>query len=187
LRQGDPAAAEDELTRAIQLGVDRSEVVVPLAQAFLRQGKYRELLDRFPPEGLPIAQRAELLVLRGQSLRSIGDAASALRAYQDAAVLDAQNLSALLAQADVLSYQGKIKDASTLVERALSVAPNDAAAWNVKAAVAPAAGDIEGALAAYAKCLSIAPQFTDARVGRASLLVGLGRDVEAATDLDYLR
>ena len=55
LANGDAAAAEDTLEKALQLGVDRSEIAIPLARALAAQGKHRAVLERFPAEAVPPA------------------------------------------------------------------------------------------------------------------------------------
>jgi len=94
---------------------------------------------------------------------------------------------ALLAHADLLLLQGKRPEAAKLVDLALSVLPNDIAAWNFRARIAQASGDIATALSAYGKALSIEPHSLDARIGRATLLIDLKRDQEVANDIEYLR
>jgi putative PEP-CTERM system TPR-repeat lipoprotein len=187
LRQRDLVSAEQELSKALAMGVDRSEVIVPLALALQGQGKHKEVLERYSPEGLPVAQQVELLLVRGESFRTLDDTKSALRAFQDAAVLDPGNVPALLAQADLLAAQGKRAEANSFLDRALSLTPDSAYAWRVKAGILLTGGDNQAALAAYSKAIALDPHSAEARVGRASLLIGLGRDSEAATDIEQLR
>jgi putative PEP-CTERM system TPR-repeat lipoprotein len=187
LRLGDAGAAEEEFTKALHLGVDRSEVIVPLAEALRDQGKYKNLLEKYLPEGLPPAQKIDLLVLRGQSFRALGDLNSAAAAFEEARRLDPKYLPALIAHADLLMLQGKRPEATVLVDRALSIAPNNIAALNFKAMIAQASGDIATALTAYSKALSIEPRSLDARIGRATLLMELKRDQDVANDMEYFK
>lgn len=48
LAEGDAVGAEGALSRAVGLGVNRSEVALPFAQALFAQGKFQAVLDRFP-------------------------------------------------------------------------------------------------------------------------------------------
>ena len=187
LRQSDPAAAEQAFTKALQLGVDRAEVAVPLAQALLDQAKYKDLLEQHLPEGLPSARKVQLLVLRGQAFRGSGDLNSAVAAFEEARRLEPEYVPALLAQADLLLQQGKRRETIALVERVLSIESNNISAWNLKARVAQSMGDVAGALTAYSKALSIEPRSLDSRVGRATLLMDLKRDQEAESDIEYFK
>lgn len=55
LQNGDVVAAEVAFNEALRLGVNRAEVVVPLAQAYMAQGKQSQVLSQslFAVAGLP--------------------------------------------------------------------------------------------------------------------------------------
>ncbi len=70
LKNGDAQGAEVTFAKALKLGADRAEVIVPMAQAYLAQGKYDTLLERITPEGLlPRQTQIEILILRGTRRR----------------------------------------------------------------------------------------------------------------------
>jgi putative PEP-CTERM system TPR-repeat lipoprotein len=187
LVQGDPVEAESALGRALELGADRSEVAVPLTQAFYDQAKYEAVLERFPPESLPQAQRTEVLVLRGHAHKALGDAGAAMRAFEEARKLDPRSVPALLSQAELLAQQGKRDEAARLADQAVAAAPDNARLWNLKGALAAAAGDAQSALAAYEKALAVNPNHAETRIARVSLLLDLGRKAEVEKDLAHLK
>ena len=82
LARGAAADAEDAFSKALKLGVDRSEIAVPMAQALYDLGKYQELLERFPAEIVVRPRQPELFVLRGHAYKAIDDPESALRAFE---------------------------------------------------------------------------------------------------------
>jgi putative PEP-CTERM system TPR-repeat lipoprotein len=186
LARGDAAAAEAALKRALELGVNRSEIAVPMAQALHDQGKYQDLLERFPAEGVPTARRLELLVLRGHAYKGIGDLASAARSFEEARALDPKFAPALLSHAELLARQGKRKEALKATDDAIALTPGDPRLWNLRATLMVAAGDVKAALGAYERAVSISPSYGDARIGRASLLIDLGRAAEAEPDIREL-
>lgn len=187
LEKAEPAAAEDALMRALQLGVDRSEVVIPLAQSYLDQGKYDVLLERLSPEGLSAALKGELLVLRGQANRELDQPREAANSFEQARTADSRSPRPLTALAALLLHQGDRAGAARAAEQAVALGPRDANAWNAHASVIHVAGQSAAALAAYAKALEYQPGHADARVARAALLLDLGRDAEAAAELDRLK
>jgi putative PEP-CTERM system TPR-repeat lipoprotein len=187
LAQAEPAEAESALGRALELGAARSEVAVPLTQAFYDQGKYEAVLDRFPPDSLPEAQRVEVLVLRGHAHKALGDAGAAMRAFEEARALDPRFIPALLSQAELLAQQGKRDEAARLADQAVAAAPDNARLWNLKGALAAAAGDAPSALAAYEKALAISPNHAETRIARVSLLLDLRRTAEVEKDLAHLK
>ena len=154
LAKGDAAAAEEAFARALELGASRTEVAAPMAQAMLQLGKQEALLERLSPDGLPPAEKVELLVLRGHAHRSLGDAKAAARAFEDARAIDPKSIPAIVGYADLLTQQGKGADAAKLTDQAVAIAPNDPRVWNLKGSLAQATGDSNGALAAYTKALT---------------------------------
>jgi putative PEP-CTERM system TPR-repeat lipoprotein len=183
---GDPAAAEDSLERALQLGVDRSEVALPLARALAAQGKHRAFLDRFPAEAVPAQSRPELLVLRGQSFRALGDLAAARQAYLEARAAHPRYLPALLSLADLAAVEGRRPEAVALVDEAMAIAPGEAGTWHFRGVLALGAGDVKLAQDAFAKALAIDARHLEARLARVTLAIDLGRLDDAAGDVRQL-
>lgn len=187
LRAGDAAAAEGAFAKALELGVDRSEVVVPMATALRDQGKYDALLERFPPENFRGSRRLELLVLRGHAYKVTGDHRSAARSFEAALTIDPGYTPAIVSQADLLAEQGKRAQATKVLDSALALAPDDANVWNLKGSMLHVAGNAEAARSAYGKALSLDPSHIDARIARASLLLDLARLDEAGQDIVALK
>ena len=187
LARGDAAAAEDAFGKALQLGVSRSEIALPMAQALRDQGKYDALLERFPPESVAGSRRLELLVLRGHAYKGQNDLTLAAQSFEAALAIDPKYAPALASYADLLAEQGKRAEAVRLVDSALALAPDDARIWNLKGSLAHGGGDRGAARAAYAKALALDPSHIDARIARASLLIELGRLDEAEQDIATLK
>jgi putative PEP-CTERM system TPR-repeat lipoprotein len=187
LTRSDAAAAEEAFARALQLGVNRAEIAVPMAQALYDQGKYQALLERFPAELVSGPQRAELLVLRGHAYKGLGDADAALRAFEGARRVDPRFVPALVSQAELLAGRGQRVEAEKLADEALSIAPDNARVWTLKGSLELGKGDYRSALDAYGKALGADPKYVDARIGRVSLLIGLSRYGEIEQDLAYLK
>jgi len=186
LAQGDAASAEEAFSRALRLGVDRSEIAVPMAQALLSQGKHQALLERLPAEAAPVAQRPALLALRGSAFKATGDIAAARRAYEDARALDGTFVPAILALADLAAQQGERSEVERLVKEAMVLAPQNAGVWQFKGRLALGAGDVQSALTAFDKSLSLDPGYVDARIARAAMLIDLNRLEDAEQDVKYL-
>jgi YaiO family outer membrane protein len=124
-------------------------------------------------------------------LDRIEEAEHALRA----AVADHPDLAdAHLALGVVLLRRGQIEGATAAFARARALDPDDPAPLVGLGRARAAAGDAGGAavarheaLAAFDRRLARNPSDRDARVGRAQLLAGLGRDAEALAEYDRVR
>nr|WP_315239611.1 XrtA/PEP-CTERM system TPR-repeat protein PrsT [uncultured Albidiferax sp.] len=185
LANGEAATAEVALLEAIRLGVNRAEVVVPLAQAFIAQGKQKLVLDQpqFNPAGLPQDTQVQLLVLRASAASDTGDIRAAMRNIEDARLADPRSVDAWLAEVPVRIRERKFQEANDAVGRALALAPNSAEVFYQKAAILHVQGDLKGAMAAYTQTLQTNPKHVEARIARAGLFVDLGKPADAAKDV----
>ena len=186
LESGEPIGAEESFVKALKLGIDRSEVAVPMAQALLDQGKFAAVLERFPAESAPPGQRAELLVIRGHAFRGQGDVKSAAAAFEAARSADPRSVSVILATADLYARSGRWGESEKLVEEGLRFAPDDAGLLTMQGTMALVRSQPGEGACAYGKALAAKPDHVPARIARASLLVDLGRTDAATPDVMQL-
>lgn len=185
LKNQQPDQAQEALERALRLGIDKSEIALLLAEAFLAQGKARDLLDRLPPDLLQGPAKANLLVLRGHAYKALGELTTAERSFEDARIIDPRSVSALLSLAELTAQKGLLQEALALVARAASEAPSDPKVWYMKGVITQQGGDRKGAVEAFSRAIELQPRYADARVARLSLAIGNRDDVGARTDIDY--
>lgn len=184
---GDLTGAETALRTALALGVAPGEVELPLVRTLFAQGKYGEITKRpMPPVASP-ALRAELLAVRGSALAELNDVRGAARAFEEARALDPASVPVMLAQASHAIRIGRIEDGLALTQRATLGAPQNPDAWSTRGAALVAAGQTTPALDAFGKALALDERQHEARLGRVSGLLELGRDAEAGKDLDAMR
>ena len=189
LRNGEVVASEGALLEALRLGVDRAEVVIPLARTYLAQGKQKLIFEQqqFLLAGLPPAEQLQLLLLRASASSDLGNAPGALKAIDDARVIDAKSPDVWLAEVPVRIRTRQFREGSVAAERGLALAPDSAEAWYQKGSVVHAMGELAGALAAYDRALAAAPNHVEARVARTGIYIDQGRVGDASKDLDELR
>ena len=103
LKNGDVVAAEVAFIEAIRIGVNRAEVIIPLAQAYMAQGKQKLLLEQqqFAVAGLPTAIQGQLLLVRATASTDLGDVRAALKAIDEARAIDARAPESWLAEVPV--------------------------------------------------------------------------------------
>ncbi|MEW5769160.1 MAG: XrtA/PEP-CTERM system TPR-repeat protein PrsT [Pseudomonadota bacterium] len=187
LRKGDASGAELSLTTALKMGADRMEVLGPLAEAYMRQRKFREVLERVNPQGLPAEQALPLWLTRAYAHLSLNDFAGAEQAIGKASALSPQAGSVAVARGMFHLQRGAPTEARQYADQAVAAAPRDPRAWNLKASVAHSLGDAKTALDGYGRALALEPDFIDVRVARAGLLLDLDRPEDAFKDLSYLK
>jgi len=157
--------------------------VLPLAQLYLMLDEPKKLLDSIQIDGLPVTQHAELLTLRGAAHGMLGNNALAAQSYAAARTADPRSVAPLLAEVPLHLRAGERDKARAAAAKAVALAPESAAAWHIQGVVLQEMGDIPGALAAQDRAIKLDPKSVDARVARASLLVGLDRDEQAEQEI----
>lgn len=168
--QGQGQAAEKELRRALDLGVPKSELRVPLAQALLTQGRHQQLLREvpLPPESAAgPTERARLLVLRGHALRGLRLEREGCERFRQAAEVDADAHPPVLAMALCDFAAGRFDAARDRLTALLERAPEELRARLLLAEVEATAGRLEAAREAYRQALQSQPGNLTARLGLA--------------------
>ncbi len=184
LRLGDPVAAEKELKSARDLGFDARSIGPVMAQAYMSQGKYRELLRDFPTQGLPPDQAGQLLVLRALAQLSISDPNAALASATEAERLAPQSAEPELALARVAVVRQDFATAEQKIDRAVLLNPRSTDALILRGQLRNLRGDRTRALEAFDAALALQPNLLTARLERANLLLIGNQDVRAREDID---
>ena len=190
LANGEVQAAEVAFTEATRLGVNRAEVVVPLAQALVGQARLAEVVaagPRFDPAGLPPQVRRELLLVQAAAHSDLGTLREASKAIEEARSIDPGAADSWLAEVPIQIRAHRYKEAATAADRALALKPNDPQAIYLKGTVAHAQGQVAVALTAYERTIALQPNHLDARLGRAGLLLDLNRIDDAAREVAQAR
>jgi len=100
-----------------------------------------------------------------------------VRGYTD------EELYAIAKTAYFFFYQGRVNEARTLFQGLYAVNPTDAYFAKALGVVELAAGNGQGALAAYDVAIKLAPDDAQAHVGRAEVKLALGQKAQAIEDL----
>lgn len=189
LADGQPGQAEVAFTDALRLGVNRAEVLVDLAQSLSDQGKQPTLLSdpRFDSAGLPIGVQARLTLLKASAAADTGNVREAYRLIDQARTLNPASPDAWLAEATLRIRERRFELAVAAVDKAIALAGPSADAWYQRAQVDHAEGNLQGALALYAKALQSDPRHTESLLARAALLIDLKRLDDARRDVVELR
>lgn len=188
LSQGDVLQAEVALNEALRLGVNRAEVVVPLARALMAQGKPQNVLSepRFSTSGLPTRTQYELQLVRASAATDLGDTKVALKAVEDARMLDAAEPGSWLGEVPIRIRAGQPREALSAADRAVALAPSAAGAHYARGEALHSVGNLSGAVASYDRALALKVDDVDTLIARAGAMLDLGRIADAARDVATL-
>ena len=110
LANGDAIAAEVAFAEALRLGVNRAELVLPMAETYIALGKQRQLLTEatFNPAGLPRDTQIRILLLRASAHADIGDTRAALATIGEARAIDPRSSASFAAEVPIRIRAGQL-------------------------------------------------------------------------------
>lgn len=185
LALGDASAAEREGRAAAEHGYAAPEAAALLAEAYLGEGRFRDLLRDFPADAASAAEPAtRLLTARGSAQLALGDPEAAQASFAAAERLTPRSPALLLAQARLALARNDAGRAMERLDQALAANPHLAEALLRKAQLLAARGDHDAALALLDDTVRRSPGLLGARLERAALLIAAGRDAEGKADVD---
>ncbi len=186
--QDDMPSAEKELRHARQLGFAADQVVPLLAQAYLRQAKFDELLA-LPVEGLAADSLATLLSAQGLAKLAEGEADAAGELIERAVVAAPQLAYAQMARARLLQASGEIALLRAQLDTIFAIDPAYSPALSLLGDLELQQKKLEAAEQAYTRAIdtgtSGVTQFAD-RLKRALVLIALQQYDAAQVDASYL-
>lgn len=184
LRLGDPAAAEREFRLARESGYEPATVSKLLAETYMREGKFQQLLDEFQPPANPDKSTVPLLVMRGMAQLNLGRLAEAKSTLSEAVKLGPNEAGPELAMARLAAAQKDFATSEKAVDRALALDGNDVPALLLKAQLLNARGQRTEAIARLDQAVKLAPNDIALRLERANMLIESNDDKRAQSDVD---
>jgi len=163
---GDGASAEKELKKAEQLGAEKKEYVVLLAQALLLQGKFDQVVSLAQSLGDGEAKvNAELVSVRGDAYLSRNDIQKAEDSYQQALQYDSGSVFALQGMAKVALAQNNNAKKIDSITVLMRMAPEDATTWNMQGFIQSRDQQHAASEASYQKAVDLLHEKQMSRTG----------------------
>lgn len=186
LQRGDAMGAEKAFREARQKGMPDEKVLLPLAQAYLMQGKTKELLAQIDTSTMKGEAKALGHTMRARTFLVENDM-NKVREELDAARPDAAKLSVFhVADAELLYREKDLPAAEKAIDQALALEPKLIQALWLKGELRRTQKDLEGALKAYDAGIEADKNAFQIRLSRAFTLMALNRFEEAESDADTI-
>jgi len=188
-KTGDALGAEVAFNEAIKMGISRSEIVIPLGQTLLAQGRHRDMLlhPQLQPQGLPPETQQALILLRASAQSDMGDHRSALETIATARAINERSPTSWLAESAVRIRTRQFNEALQTADKGVTLAPNEAEGHYVKGSVFHAQGLPDQAMANYGRALSLDPMHVEALVATAGIQLDRRQKAEASKTLELLK
>ena len=186
LVQNDAIAAEKELKLAQTLNYSPAAVVPLLAQSYLAQRRYPDVLEGVATAGPTPDLSARYLMLRAQAQLGLRDQAAAKASLDAAQVAAPRNADVRLSQARLAGLMNDLPLASRLADESLALDAKKAEALTFKAQLLTSSGDRTAALAMIDQAVAVDPNALNPLMERANLLLNMGQDLKARTDIEAI-
>jgi len=182
--QGLGEQAENELSRAKELGVAFDSLKVPMGEALLLQGRYQRVLTEIQPGSKSNPSDVpKILELRGRAQLGLFRFEEGCKLFGEALESDAHYVPAYWGLARCAAAQGKLDEARTDLDKALKLEEKNSGTWALLGDLERAAQRVPEAEAAYANALSYRSNNLDALLGRAALRIDNNKIAEASQDV----
>ena len=183
---GDGAAAEKELRRAIELGVDQSEVITDLGRALLLQGKFGEVLTEISTDLAPDQYKTTVMRIRADAHLGLQQAVEARELYTEVLSIDESDLYAQLGIANTYLAERNRMQARETLNHVLATGEDFVPALQMSGMLSLQTRDIERAVRDFSRAAELAKAGGD-MAGEIQALYGLSEALFLQQDVDATR
>lgn len=185
-KQGD--AAEKELTKARELGLDEESIKVPLGEALLLNRDYKRLLaDIRPSEQTSSSNKAKILTLHGNANMGLRQWEQACELFGQALDVEKSHAPAHWGLAKCAVINDKPDEARAHLDTAIKLDPKNPESWILLGEFERYRNNLEAAEKAYSTALKLAPDNFQGLAERANTYIFLGQPERANADIKKLK
>ena len=185
---GDPAAAETEVRKALDLKYPADDAYPLLARVLLGEGQFQKVVSELGERKLDSAKsNGDLGISVAIAYMALGETKKARAALDTALAQAPRNARALTLAAQLDAANNDFAAASKNIDEALAVSPNDPEATEIKAELEVSQGRRDEALKILERAVEANPNAVGARFALGSLLVTSGQFEKAATQVDAMK
>ncbi len=164
--------------------VDRLEAAVRSGRKALEGGRYDEALRSFN-EALRLKPEYDVAwILRGHTLRKVGDSDGALQSFAQALRDNEESEEGWMGLAAALHDLGRTKEEVEAYDQLIKLRPRFVEAWINKGAALHDLKDFRGALTCYDKVIALRPEHAAAWNNKGAALMRLGEEERALRCFD---
>ena len=187
LRAGDAAGADYILTQALKYGADPQPTTLLLAEASLKQGDFKAILEKLSVQDKTSAAAAELLGFQVLAYINLGEQKRADKALKQALKIQPQSLMPRVALTRNQLQSDQLDEALVLAHAVTEDYPESARAQANLGLVLHARQEYEAASEAYGLAIDIDPHLLHARINRTRLLMRADNNEEALRALEFFK
>jgi len=159
---GDGVSAENELLKAVKLGVERTDIAVDFGQALLLQAKFDEVIAEITPDLIDAhPDRLILMRLRGRALLGLQDPVAAREYYVAVLAIDENDVEAQLGIVQTYVAEQNLWQARETLDHVLSSFDDNVSAWLISGSLSMQLQNAERAQNDFAKAAELSAAESD--------------------------
>lgn len=178
--------AETELETVKKYGASDAKISPLLAQSYLQQKKYNQVLEILTPRNSELNFKSSILAYRGLAYLGIKEYQLAKQSFEDAVAFVPINIDAILGLAKLALAQNHTNQAVTFIEQAKAIAPNNKHALLMAAVTYKLLNNTVQSLQSVNQLLTLEPDNYSALLIRAALYSEQNKHKEALADIDKI-
>jgi putative PEP-CTERM system TPR-repeat lipoprotein len=173
IRVGDAAAAEKELTRAVELGSEFADVAVDLGQALLLLNEFQRVIDEIAVEAVATdGAKSSILRVRGDAMLGLGETSRARDEFVAALVITPEDPDAMLGIVSSYVAEREFMQARATLDEVLSLNNTYIPAWLTSGSLNLRTRSYGSAAENYEQALRLADQQSN-QTAKIQALIGL--------------
>ncbi|VAW03814.1 hypothetical protein MNBD_ALPHA01-1048 [hydrothermal vent metagenome] len=186
LQVQNPESAEKEYMRALELGIERSKVIINLSKTRLLLRKYQLVLDSLDENDVSDAERGDAYLIIGNAHQGLKDTEKALEYFEKGEEAGGQTDGLSVAIAQIYYFQKDMKRAEEKADEALVINPKNVKGLILKGELVNQQSGPEKSLTYFEQALEYEPKNISALFKVAAILFDLNRSDEALEKLDII-
>jgi len=179
-----PNSAEKEYLRALDLGMEKSAIMVNLSKTYLLQRKYQSVLDMLKPEEVSAEEKGNAYLIVGNAYMGMNELEKALDYYQKGEAVSGKKDELNVAIAQIYYVQKDLVKAENKVDEALALNPKNTNALILKGELVNLKEGPEKSLSIFEQAIEYEPKNITALLKVTAVLFDLERSDEALEKLD---
>jgi tetratricopeptide (TPR) repeat protein len=169
------SAAEKELTKARELGIDKETINIPLGEALLLTRDYKRLLEEIQPsEQTSATNKAKIMVLHGNAKLGLREWQQACDLFGQALALDKTYAPTHWGLSKCAVINDNLAEARTHLDAAIKQDPRNPDSWILLGDFERYSKNLQAAEKAYSTALKLAPDDIQALAERAKPIFSWG-------------